>query len=121
VHLSEADFAADWMAGTRASIDHVIDDALEMPERLVSPTTSTSVVSGRLSPAMPESVGSERQAAMLTSRERDIAKYVAQGLRNRQVAEQLVIAERTVETHLEHIYFKLAIHSRAQLIHMLRA
>ena len=40
---------------------------------------------------------------------------VAQGLTNRQIAEALVITERTAETHLERIYSKLELHSRAQL------
>jgi len=34
---------------------------------------------------------------------------------NRQIAEQLVVSERTVETHLERIFAKLDLHARAQL------
>jgi len=40
---------------------------------------------------------------------------VAPGFTNRQVAEALVISARSAETHLERIYSKLELHSRAQL------
>ena len=40
---------------------------------------------------------------LLTPREREVAELVAAGLSNRQIAERLVISERTAEAHLEHI------------------
>jgi non-specific serine/threonine protein kinase len=40
---------------------------------------------------------------------------VARGRTNRQIAEQLFIAERTVDTHVEHIRDKLDVHSRAEI------
>ena len=40
---------------------------------------------------------------------------VARGLTNRQTAEKLLVAPRTVETHLEHIFAKLGVQSRAEL------
>jgi DNA-binding CsgD family transcriptional regulator len=51
----------------------------------------------------------------LTPREREIALLVAQGLSNREIAAQLVIAQRTAEGHVEHILAKLGFHSRAQI------
>ena len=51
----------------------------------------------------------------LTPREREVAALVARGYTNRQVAETLVITERTAETHLERIYTKLGLHARAEL------
>jgi predicted ATPase/DNA-binding CsgD family transcriptional regulator len=51
----------------------------------------------------------------LSRREREVAVLVAQGLTNRQIADQLVIAERTVEGHLERIRGKLGLHSRTQI------
>jgi adenylate cyclase len=56
-----------------------------------------------------------RPAGPLTAREQEVTALVAQGLTNRQIAEQLVITERTAETHLERIFTKLDLHSRAQL------
>jgi DNA-binding NarL/FixJ family response regulator len=51
----------------------------------------------------------------LTARELQIAELVAGGSTNRQIAEALVISERTVGTHLSRIYAKLGISSRAAL------
>jgi DNA-binding NarL/FixJ family response regulator len=51
----------------------------------------------------------------LTRREREIAELVTQGLGNRDIAEQLVLAKRTVDSHIEHIFSKLGFTSRTQL------
>jgi DNA-binding CsgD family transcriptional regulator len=49
----------------------------------------------------------------LTERELDVLALVAQGLTNRQISRRLFISPATVRTHLEHIYDKLGVHSRA--------
>ena len=49
----------------------------------------------------------------LTSREVEVLGLVAQGLTNEQVAEQLVISSRTVNTHLTAIYRKIGVSSRS--------
>src|SRR3984893_15023283 len=54
-------------------------------------------------------------SAPLTKREREIAELVTQGLGNREIAEHLVLAKRTVDSHIEHIFNKLGFTSRAQL------
>lgn len=51
----------------------------------------------------------------LTTREREIAGLVAEGLSNRSIAQSLVISPRTVDGHVEHILSKLAVVSRAQI------
>lgn len=54
-------------------------------------------------------------ADLLTRREREIADLVTQGLGNREIAEHLVLAKRTVDSHIEHIFNKLGFTSRAQI------
>jgi adenylate cyclase len=54
-------------------------------------------------------------AVQLTAREREVAALVARGLTNRQIAEELVIGERTVAAHIEHILTKLDFASRTQV------
>ncbi|MFI7642596.1 ATP-binding protein [Nonomuraea sp. NPDC049400] len=54
-------------------------------------------------------------ASPLTRREMEIARLVAQGMTNKAIASQLVIAQRTAEGHVEHILNKLGFNSRAQI------
>jgi ATP/maltotriose-dependent transcriptional regulator MalT len=51
----------------------------------------------------------------LTPQERNVARLVASGSSNRQIAERLFVTTNTVETHLRHIFQKLDISSRTQL------
>ena len=51
----------------------------------------------------------------LTTRERDVATMAASGMSNQQIADELVISIRTVESHLEHIYRKLGVSGREEL------
>ena len=54
--------------------------------------------------------------SILTTREVEIARLVASGLRNRCIAQRLCVSEATVKTHLHNIYDKLNVESRGQLI-----
>lgn len=57
----------------------------------------------------------------LTRRQEELVKLVGEGLRNREIARRCGLTEGTVKLHLHHIYNKLGISSRAQLIMMLAA
>ena len=52
---------------------------------------------------------------LLSARERDVAQLVTRGYSNRQIAEELVIAPRTADTHVGNILSKLDLHTRAEL------
>jgi DNA-binding CsgD family transcriptional regulator len=105
-HLPDAIVRAESYAGAHTPVEQVIGDALGMPEQLsaLAPTDR------------PSNQGARRSTGIrLTEREQAVAELAAQGLTNRAIADQLVIAERTVETHLERIHAKLSIRSRAAL------
>ena len=53
-------------------------------------------------------------AEPLTERELEVLKLIAQGLTNQQMAEQLVVSERTVRTHVSNILGKLHLANRTQ-------
>ena len=53
--------------------------------------------------------------ATLTPREMEIVRMVAQGLRNKVIAERLSISEGTVKVHLHNIYEKLGVDGRLEL------
>lgn len=52
----------------------------------------------------------------LTSREREVLRLIAAGLAPREIADRLIITEKTVSTHLDHIFSKLGVHSRAEAV-----
>jgi DNA-binding CsgD family transcriptional regulator len=55
-------------------------------------------------------------ASSLSPRERQVARLAADGHTIRDIADQLVIGERTVETHLAHAYAKLGVRSKTELM-----
>lgn len=57
----------------------------------------------------------ERWAGVLTPRELDVARLVAEGMANKQVAERLCVSVRTVEVHLGRVFRKVGVRSRAEL------
>jgi non-specific serine/threonine protein kinase len=92
--LGEARFRAAWAAGQSASVEDAVAAALDTHGR-----------DGCL----------DQAAGPLTRRERQVAELIAQGRSNREIAQELVIAERTVATHIEHILEKLGFGSRLQV------
>jgi pimeloyl-ACP methyl ester carboxylesterase/DNA-binding CsgD family transcriptional regulator len=56
----------------------------------------------------------------LTPREHDVLEMIAQGLDNQQIAERLVVSQKTIRNHISHIFQKLMVKNRAQAIVMAR-
>jgi predicted ATPase/class 3 adenylate cyclase/DNA-binding CsgD family transcriptional regulator len=54
--------------------------------------------------------------ASLTPTERDVVRLVSEGLANKDIATRLFVSPRTVQTHLTHVYTKLGLTSRVQLV-----
>jgi non-specific serine/threonine protein kinase len=94
--LGEDCFREAWEAGTRLSLQAAVEQAR-----------------GLAPPAAPSPRADD--AALLTGREREVARMVARGQTNRQIAQALVISEWTVDAHLRHIFAKLGAHSRTQV------
>ena len=55
-------------------------------------------------------------ASVLTRREQEVLRLLAQGLDQGEIARQFAISENTVATHIQHILEKLGVHSRAQAV-----
>ena len=54
-------------------------------------------------------------SGVLSPREREVAALIAAGLTSREIAERLVISERTADSHADHIRQKLELRSRAEI------
>ena len=67
--------------------------------------------------ATPGEVGSprERERPRLSNREREIVALVAQGFKNKEIAERMFISEQTVKNHLHNIFDKLGVSDRLEL------
>jgi DNA-binding CsgD family transcriptional regulator/tetratricopeptide (TPR) repeat protein len=64
---------------------------------------------------LPPSQAAKRAFGGLTAREREVVALVAQGKTSREIAELLVVSERTAESHVSNILAKLSFSSRAQI------
>lgn len=60
--------------------------------------------------------GEKEAANVLTPREIEMVGMVARGLRNKEMSQRLAISEGTVKIHLHHIYRKLKVENRVELI-----
>jgi non-specific serine/threonine protein kinase len=67
------------------------------------------------SPLAVSGTAAGSEARSLTRRELEVARLVADGLGNREIAGRLFLSKRTVDSHIEHIFAKLSFSSRAQL------
>ncbi len=98
--LGERGFLAAVDRGRVMTKDEAVADALER------------------TPAPPAKAARPRRGTSpLTRRELQVAKLIAEGAGNRQIAAQLFISERTVETHVTNMLNKLNLSSRMQLAH----
>ena len=85
-------------------------------ERFLAPKVSEIVLHGFLRTKSQHQHG-ERADTRTTPRETEIIRLLAEGKTNKEIAAQLGIAVRTVETHRSRIMLKLGFHSLAELIH----
>jgi len=85
-------------------------------DALLAPTVTRRLLD-RFADRLPP-VNAERNAALrdLTQREVEVLKLIARGRSNREIAEELVLAEPTVKTHVSHVLDKLDLRDRAQAV-----
>jgi non-specific serine/threonine protein kinase len=98
--LGETMFAAALAEGRMLTVEQAITETL------------SDEPSGRPSSRVPPPPGSVES---LTPREREVARLLAQGQADRQIAEALTITLSTVGSHVHHVLAKLGVHSRWQV------
>ena len=93
--LGEGAFDAAWAEGAALSIEQAIAYAQRGRGKRKRPTSGWE---------------------SLTPTETDVVRLVSEGLANKDIAARLLISPRTVQTHLTHVYTKLGLNSRVQLV-----
>jgi DNA-binding NarL/FixJ family response regulator len=88
-------------------------------EMWLDSTTTEAVIRQFVSvaplPMPPASAPRERDRCPLSQREREIVALVAQGFKNKEMAEKMFISEQTVKNHLHNIFDKLGVSDRLEL------
>lgn len=97
--LGKRRFETAWAAGRAVPPGRMVDELLE--------------AGAPIAPA--RSAGTARGAGPLSAREMEVARLVAQGMTNQQIASNLYVSPGTVATHVQHILAKLGFQSRAQI------
>jgi DNA-binding CsgD family transcriptional regulator len=70
--------------------------------------------SGQIMPRLWDHRGSEDQVAALTGQERRVLELIGEGLTNRQIAERMVLAEKTAKNYVSSLLSKLGMHRRTE-------
>lgn len=104
--LNEQTFGMAWADGRAMEFEQALAWAQNTPIPRQVDTDRQALSSSR---AMKWALGG------LTSREREVATLIAQGKSNREIADELVVSERTVEGHVSNILSKLGFQSRSQI------
>jgi DNA-binding NarL/FixJ family response regulator len=78
-------------------------------------------ISAAVIPAVADQKIIDADMELLTSRETEILNLVAQGMSNREIAEQLFVSKYTVESHIKHIYRKLSVTKRTKAVSAARS
>jgi DNA-binding NarL/FixJ family response regulator len=99
LRLTDAEFQVEQKIGRALSLEQAVDYAQNLP----------------LKPEIASAI--EEAPDGLTRREREVARLIGQGKSNGEIATELVLSKRTVETHVGNILSKLELPGRAQIMH----
>jgi len=98
--------------GSQELVDAV--RAVHAGESVLHPAVARKVLD-RLAARRPKPVD-EEGIERLTKREMEVLKLAAKGLRNKEIAEELVLSVRTVQGHLSNIFGKMQVGSRTEAV-----
>ena len=85
-------------------------------DALLAPSITRRLIEQFARAARPDPDGVPARLSDLTSRELDVLRLVARGLSNGEIAEQLVLGENTIKTHVAHVLSKLGLRDRVQAV-----
>src|ERR671919_292886 len=103
-----------WPEDTRGALGTERFERLVEDGRHFDRAEAVALVLGQERPS-PRRISPEREIAVLSRRELEVANLVAKGMTDREIAGELVISQRTAESHVQHILTKLGFKSRSQI------
>jgi predicted ATPase/DNA-binding CsgD family transcriptional regulator len=99
--LGEQAFTAVWAAGRALPLADAVAEALQLPSQATLEATT-----------QPWSMPAGQHG--LTRKEVEVLRLLREGLTNREIGARLFISPRTAQTHVQHVYAKLGVASRAE-------
>ena len=85
-------------------------------DALLAPAITRRLLERFVHRPAPRTSGAPAELDHLTPREVDVLRLVARGLSNVEIADQLIVGEATVKTHVERILAKLGVRDRTQAV-----
>lgn len=85
-------------------------------DALIAPSITRRLIAQFTRAAKPYQTGTPPEFTELTARELDVLRLLARGLSNTEIAEQLILGENTVKTHVGRIFAKLGLRDRVQAV-----
>jgi DNA-binding NarL/FixJ family response regulator len=114
------DLAVFFLSGVRTEpFDRAAGLLVGADDYLVKPIDPDELLARVRRHVLPRGGGDATAAAAvpeLTKREREVLDLLALGLDQGEIARSLVISQKTVATHIQHVLSKLGVHSRAQAV-----
>lgn len=86
-----------------------------------SMATTSAAIALRQEHALDEACAQVATVCGLSVRELDVLRYLARGRTQPYIREELLLSKNTVSSHVQHIYVKLGVHSKQELIDMIEA
>jgi DNA-binding NarL/FixJ family response regulator len=109
----EVDFVMAMLESGASSVGYVVKDRVLDLTTLVDALRRVTIGECVIDPAIVRDLFRRQRRTdpleVLSEREREVLSLVAEGLSNRAIAQQLFIAERTVEVHTRHVFTKLGL------------
>jgi len=80
----------------------------------------SSIIANKVVSSFRTQPANDASEQLLTKREKETLDLLSRGYDNQEIAEELFVSVNTVRTHIRHIYEKLQVHNRVEVLNKLR-